>query len=671
MFLCAADYLCRFDMRVYRDLTQLPDFQQTIITIGSFDGVHSGHRRILERVRDLARMHQTESVVITFDPHPRTVLQPDYRGLHLLTTTDEKIELLQQTGIDHVVVVPFDKAFAEQTAAEYVESFLIGRFRPKCIVIGYDHRFGRDRSGGLEFLQSYAERGQFEVIEIPAHEVDELTVSSSKIRTALDGADIAFANRMLEHPFVLSGTVVYGDQIGRTIGFPTANIAITDPHKLILPDGIYACLVGEHIGMLYIGTRPVLDGQNERRIEINLIDFDGDLYGSHLTAHVIGHVRGDMHLDGLEALKRQIEADKQEILAIAAAYAAGEKSRPDVAVVILNFNTQKHLEQYLPSVVQNSGNARIVIADNGSKDDSMDFVRKQYPNIQLIDLQENWGFAEGYNRALVHVKAMYYVLLNSDVEVTPNWIEPIIEAMEANLQIGAAQPKIIAEQRRTHFEHAGAAGGWVDLLGYPFCRGRLFQEVESDQGQYDDAAPCFWATGAALFIRSEVYHNFGGFDGSYFAHYEEIDLCWRIKRAGYAVWCYPQSVVYHLGGGTLGYESPRKVYLNFRNSLLTLVKNEPTTKLLWLIPGRLLLDALAAAMYASKGQFASIKALIRAHWSFFARFGAALRARREAAQQVAQHKIGPADTVGIYRASVVFARFVRRANKFTDLFLKQ
>jgi riboflavin kinase/FMN adenylyltransferase len=671
-------------MRVHYNISELPSFQRAVLTIGSFDGVHSGHRRILEQVRNLALQISGESVVITFDPHPRTVIGQLSSDFHLLTTTQEKIDLLLKTGIDHVVVVPFTTEFAELSAEAYVEDFLIAKFNPHTIVIGYDHKFGNDRQGDLSFLAQYAEQGIFQIEEIPAQEIDDITVSSSKIRKALQKTDVEVANRLLSHPFTLTGEVVYGNQIGQTIGFPTANIKITDPFKLIPPIGIYAAyslLKGQDQripSMLYIGERPTIEGASELRVEVNLLQFDGDLYGQQLQVEVIKFIRGDKKLDGLDALKAQITADQLAIeqqLGIAAAASTSTHETitlpddSDVAVVILNYNTQAHLAHYLPSVVAHSGNARIIVADNGSSDSSMAFVSVHYPNIEIIDLKRNWGFAEGYNKALAQVKANFYIILNSDVEVTAGWTRPILDAMRKDPSIGVAQPKILADQKRHYFEHAGACGGWVDYLGYPFCRGRMFTYVEEDTGQYDDAQPCFWAAGAAYFIRAELYHNFGGFDGDYFAHNEEIDLCWRVKRAGYSVWCFPQSVVYHLGGGTLGYDSPRKVFLNFRNSLFTLIKNESTTKLLWLIPTRLILDGVAAVMYLSKGNFAAIKALLQAHLSFYSGFLHMLKKRKQIAETV-QHWALPnkkADKTGIYHASIVFAHYLRRAKIFSKL----
>lgn len=663
-------------MRVFTDLSSLPTFRNAVLTIGSFDGVHLGHRRILEQLKALAQQHGGESVVITFDPHPRAVLRPDDRSFKLLSTTAEKTTLLQQAGIDHVVVVPFSTEFAQQSARQYVEEFLLQKFAPRFIVIGYDHRFGAGREGDISFLKQYEKTAGFEVLEIPAQQVDEMAISSSKIRKALEISDINLANRLLGHPFSFSGQVVQGNQIGRSIGFPTANIEIDDPYKLVLPEGIYAARVGQHTGALYIGHRPTLSPDGNRTIEVHLIDFEGDLYGQSLQVDVLDFIRPDKKLDNLDALKQQINTDKEAILA-RMAQAQGTAVQADVAVVILNYNTRRHLEQFLPSVVAHSGNARIIVADNGSPDDSIDFLRANYPGVQLIDLQQNWGFAEGYNRALKQVDADIYVILNSDVEVAPHWLDPVLEAMKNDPGIAVAQPKILAwasaeerskNQDKAHqFEYAGASGGWIDRLGYPFCRGRIFSQREADQGQYDTPQQCFWASGAAFFIRAELYHTFGGFDGDYFAHNEEIDLCWRLKRAGYGIWCFPQSVVWHLGGGTLEYENPRKVFLNFRNSLYSLLKNEPWGKLLWLLPARFLLDGLAGARFAAKKQFRAIWAIVRAHFSFYGNLGNMLRKRKEVAQIIEKQAIAPKNTHGIYRGSIIVAHYLRRVKVFSKL----
>lgn len=675
-------------MRVFTDLSQLPEFHRAVVTIGSFDGVHTGHRRILGQVNTIARSCKGESVVITFDPHPRTVLRPGDTTFKLLTTTAEKIDLLQKNGIDNVAVVPFSPAFAQQTASAYVEDFLVKKFHPRYIIIGYDHRFGANREGDISFLKKFEARHGFEVIEIPAQEVDDIAVSSSKIRTALDAADVRLANRLLGHPFSFSGMVVEGQKIGRTIGFPTANLAIEDPHKLVLPRGIYAARVNPPLeggwtdAMLYIGNRPTLESAGRQTVEVNIIDFSGDLYGQMLTVDVLDFIRPDKKLDDLESLKNQIEKDKLEIRnRLEVEDGKVERSEKEavnttqpsvpiagkVAVVILNYNTRRHLEQFLPSVVANCPGAQIVVADNGSPDDSVAFLKNNYPAVEVIDLQQNYGFAEGYNQALKRVKADIYIILNSDVEVTPGWMSPVLEAMRHDPAMAIAQPKILAWQDKNRFEYAGASGGWIDALGYPFCRGRIFSQREEDRGQYDQPQECFWASGAAFFIRADLYHAFDGFDGDYFAHNEEIDLCWRLKRAGYSVWCIPQSVVYHLGGGTLEYENPRKVFLNFRNSLYSLLKNQPARKLLWLIPARFLLDGLAGARFAAKGQFRAIWAIVRAHFSFYSNFRHTVRKRNAAALVIDQHKFRPQNRSGIYPGSIIVAHYLRRIKEFSKL----
>lgn len=660
-------------MLVHSNLAQLPDFQNTIVTIGSFDGLHSGHRNILERVRQLAREHRSESIVITFDPHPRMVLKPDDTQFRLITTTDEKIALLSDCGVDHVVVVPFDAAFSRLSAAEYVKDFLVKNFRPHIIVIGYDHHFGQNREGNIDFLKKMAPQAGFDILEIPAQQVDEIAVSSSKIRKALEDSNIAQANRLLAHPFSISGTVVHGDHIGRSIGFPTANIALPSAQKLLPPNGIYAAQVPLHgkryAAMLYIGNRPSIVSAKGRTVEVNLLNFEGDLYGQTLSVEVLDFIRPDKKLDGLPALQAQIEADKREIIQRLAMQNA---ATPPVGIVILNYNTRRHIEQYLPSVLAHSTGAQVIVADNGSPDDSLAFLRDRYPEVEVIDLHRNYGFAQGYNEALQRIKNRfsggYYIILNSDVEVTAGWLEPVLAAMQGDKTIGIAQPKILAWRDQTRFEYAGAAGGWIDALGYPFCRGRIFSHSETDAGQYDSAQQCFWASGAAFFIRADLYHQFGGFDGDYFAHNEEIDLCWRIKRAGYSVWCFPQSKVFHLGGGTLEYENPRKVYLNFRNSLFTLLKNESFGKLCWLIPARLILDGVAGARFAAKGQFGAIWAIVRGHFSLYRQFRETLRKRRAVADMIQQHRAKPdMNRAGIYAWSIVLAHYLGRVKRFSDL----
>jgi GT2 family glycosyltransferase len=292
-------------------------------------------------------------------------------------------------------------------------------------------------------------------------------------------------------------------------------------------------------------------------------------------------------------------------------------SFPRVSVVILNYNGKAYLEKFLPSVIGSSyPNLEIIVADNASTDNSIDFLKARYPAIRLIHNSRNEGFAEGYNTALKQVESDFYVLLNSDVEVCSNWIEPMVELMENDPAIAACQPKILAEGDKSLFEYAGASGGWLDSLGYPFMRGRVFDYCEQDHGQYDNPAPCFWASGAALFIRSDAFHQVGGLDSYFFAHQEEIDLCWRLQLAGYKIFVQPKSVVYHVGGGTLP-PSRKKMELNFRNNLILISKNMPFSALVWKLPLRFALDAVAAWRELLAGRGSYFMAIAAAHFQYF------------------------------------------------------
>lgn len=289
-----------------------------------------------------------------------------------------------------------------------------------------------------------------------------------------------------------------------------------------------------------------------------------------------------------------------------------------VAVIILNWNGEKLLREYLPSVIEttDSSIADVIVADNGSTDSSVELLRKEFPQVKLLEFSENYGFAEGYNRAIKATNYPYTVLLNSDVATTEGWINVLYDYMEANPNVGACQPKIRAYTNKTYFEYAGAAGGFIDRNGYPYCRGRIFDTVEEDKGQYDEVMPIFWATGAALMVRSQLYIDAGGLDKDFFAHMEEIDLCWRILLTGSEIMAVPQSVVYHLGGGSLPASNPRKTYLNFRNNLLMLHKNLPDEtrgKTLFI---RRLLDTVAWAKYMATFDFKNANAILKAHNDF-------------------------------------------------------
>jgi len=302
----------------------------------------------------------------------------------------------------------------------------------------------------------------------------------------------------------------------------------------------------------------------------------------------------------------------------------------EVAVVILNYNGRNFLRQFLPSVIAYSAEAKIIVADNASTDDSIEILEKEFGHVvEIIKLKENYGFCGGYNRALKLIDAEYYVLLNSDVEVTPDWISPILGLFKTDLTIAAAQPKILSYHHKDLFEYAGAAGGYIDALGFPFCRGRIFNSVEKDSGQYNDTRPILWATGACLFIRSRAYHECGGLDEDFFAHMEEIDLCWQLNRAGNKVYYVGESAVYHVGGGTLAKSNPRKTFLNFRNGLSLLIKHTPGTALWWKLPMRIMLDWTAIVKFLLQGAPRDSWAVIKAHVAFLTGLGSDLEKRRK------------------------------------------
>ena len=287
-----------------------------------------------------------------------------------------------------------------------------------------------------------------------------------------------------------------------------------------------------------------------------------------------------------------------------------------IAVVILNFNGAEMLRAFLPSVVDYSPEAEVIVADNCSTDASAQVMREEFPAVRYIQLEKNYGFADGYNRALAQVEAEYFLLLNSDVEVTQGWLAPMLEYMDSHPGVAACQPKLLSYKNKKEFEYAGACGGFIDKYGYPYCRGRIFDTVEEDKGQYDSVAELFWATGAALMIRAEDYRAAGGLDGTFFAHMEEIDLCWRLRSRGRGIVCIPQSCVYHVGGATLNKSNPRKTYLNFRNNLLMLYKNLPENELRHVMFVRALLDYVAAFKSLLSGDAASCRAIFKARRDF-------------------------------------------------------
>lgn len=341
---------------------------------------------------------------------------------------------------------------------------------------------------------------------------------------------------------------------------------------------------------------------------------------------------------------------------------------PKVAVVILNWNGRQLMEEFLPSVVAYtpSDRADIIVADNGSTDDSLAMLRDKFPTVGIIVLDKNYGFAEGYNRALQQVDAEYAVLLNSDVEVTPGWLEAPIAALEKDTAIACVQPKIRAQRNKDYFEYAGAAGGYIDKYGYPFCRGRVLHVVEKDCGQYDSPADILWATGACLFIRTEVYKKEGGLDANFFAHQEEVEMCWRLRCRGYRLVCEPRSVVYHVGGATLEMESPRKTFLNFRNSLLMVYKNVADKDLKHVMRCRFWLDYIAAAKFFLTGYPQNAKAVYKARKDFFR-----LKPQYASVRKENQEKTVIASPPGLLDKSLILLFYLKGKKKFSDIDLSE
>ncbi|MDC1063482.1 glycosyltransferase family 2 protein [Flavobacteriales bacterium] len=337
-----------------------------------------------------------------------------------------------------------------------------------------------------------------------------------------------------------------------------------------------------------------------------------------------------------------------------------ETQKRNIAVVILNWNGQKWLEKFLPTVIEKSSMANIYIADNASTDNSISIIEDNFPGVKIIQNQLNEGYAKGYNDALNGLKEKYFVLLNSDIEVTDNWIEPIINLMKENPNISACQPKILNYNDKDSFEYAGASGGYIDILGYPFTRGRIFDEIEADNNQYNDIKEIFWASGACLFVRAEHFNEVNGFDNDFFAHQEEIDLCWRLKIKGYQVMVCPDSVVYHVGGGTLDDSSPFKTYLNFRNNLFMLTKNLNFFSLLITLYFRLPLDGIAAlTLLKKKNGFWHLFAVLRAHLVFYVSIPSLIFKR--------QKNTTKTNLVGKMGFSILRKYYLERKRKFSEL----
>lgn len=338
---------------------------------------------------------------------------------------------------------------------------------------------------------------------------------------------------------------------------------------------------------------------------------------------------------------------------------------PECCLAILNYNGSRHLQEFLPSLLQtNYPSLRVVVIDNASTDDSVAWLRQHHPQVEVVQLNQNYGYAGGYNEGLKAIQTEFLVLVNSDVAVDSNWLKPLMEEFLEHPDIAAIQPKILDHKKRDHFEYAGAAGGFIDRYGYPFCRGRLFETLEKDSGQYNESCEVFWVSGACMAIRKSAFMQAGGFDSGFFAHMEEIDLCWRLHLLGYRLTYQPESVVYHLGGGTLNYGSSRKVFLNFRNSLWMLAKNLPASEAIPKIFTRLVLDGVTGARFITQGNLSGCWAIIQAHFAFYAKIGQVMKHRK--AWSLKSFRSIP----GVWKGSVVWAYFGRKKTRFSKLEIK-
>jgi riboflavin kinase/FMN adenylyltransferase len=660
-------------MRIIRGLEHISNIKHPVITIGSFDGVHKAHQKIFGRLNSIARQIEGESVVITFDPHPRQIIYPKDNTLQLITTTAEKLKLLEQQGIDVCLLINFSVEFSQQSPKEYIEKFLIEKINPEYIIIGYDHRFGLNRSGDFSLLQSYEKEGHFKLIKLEKLELDEMTISSTKVRNYILSGEIEQANKLLGYTFELNGKVVTGEQIGRELGFPTANLEINEKVKIIPDGGIYAVeLVYEgktYQAMLYIGSKPTVNALDPTSnfIEVNILDFEKDIYGESVTVKVLKKIRNDQKFISTTELKSAIQKDEEAIRQFFKLNKNSLNTKANIKVSILNYNGKKWLEKYLLSVFESCSRPYILsIVDNASTDDSLSYLNGLNRDLEIIPLEKNFGFAGGYNLGLDSTHEKYIVLLNSDVRVSKDWLDPIIKFMESDDKIAVVQPKILSDRKPEYFEHAGASGGFLDALAYPFCRGRVFNVCEKDEGQYDNAIDVFWASGAAMVVRSDVWHRLGGFDDSFFAHMEEIDFCWRVNRAGYKIKCLPESVVYHYGGGTLDYSDPRKVYLNFRNNLKMILRNESFLKLLWLLPLRFLLDGIAGFKFLLEKNISGFTSIIKAHFAVYFSIGKIIKSRIRDSRKINDIYKGKHKVVR-YDGSIVFDFYVNKKDTFNKI----
>lgn len=660
-------------MKVYKNLASLPIFKKSIVTIGSFDGVHYGHQKLIQRALTLAKELDQEDIVVTFHPHPRSIIYPKDNTLQILNTIEEKIDLFKKLGVSNLVIIPFTVEFSQQMPEEYVESFLIKSFNPSHLIVGYDHRFGLNRQGDINLLREYEAAGKFKVLEIPKQEIEEIAVSSTKIRNAILDGNIREANLYLNNYYTIIGQVVKGDSIGEKIGYPTANVVPELKNKLIPNEGVYAVYVWidetRYEGMLYIGKRPTIGQKLNQTIEVNIFDFSGSLYHDRLKIELIDYLRGDQKFENLEELKNQLHIDKNNAKIILSIEKEKFNEKNVCTIAILNYNGQDYLESYLNSVLysSNSDKLAIVVIDNNSTDESVEYIQEWHPEVKVIQLSKNYGYAEGYNLGIAQINTPFVALVNSDVLVSDAWLDPIIEFMEKNNDAVAMQPKIKSLENKDCFEYAGAAGGFIDMLGYPFCRGRLFDTVEKDEGQYNDIKEVFWTSGAAMVVRTDVFKKLGGFDKDYFAHMEEIDFCWRAKRAGYKCFVHGQTEIFHLGGGTLTYENPKKVFLNFRNSLATIIKNEQKRYVILTFLARLILDGIAGLKFLLEGKYRSTFAIIQAHFSVYSNVFYLWNKRAANSLLIKKYRVDTLNNEGRYNRIIVLDYYIRGLRTFDKI----
>ncbi len=651
-----------------------PDFINPVLTIGAFDGLHQAHMMIINRLIRSAKEVLGNSILISFDPHPRTILDTNDTSFKMLTSLEERIQILEETELDYFVIVPFDYSFSMMMPEEYIEDFIIDKFKPKRILAGYDHRFGKDAQGDIVLMKRYAAEGFFSFEEIEVQTLAQSSISSSRIRSYINNKQLLEANRLLAYPYMFRGKVVPGNRRGRELGFPTANIQINNRFKLIPPNGVYSarCLVNGKLldGMIYINIPLPLNNKTEQYLEINIFDFVQEIYGQTIAVYLLEFIRENIDFKNDYQLIEQINQDKAIIQNSIQRYKIHFTPirKIKIAVVILNYNGASLLQKYLPSVLKHlPDNSVPYVIDNNSTDNSCIYLEHNFPEVKLIKLKRNYGFAEGYNKGLFQIDADYFVLLNSDVYIENEWIGVIIEKMKADSSILVAQPKILDLVQKSKFEYAGACGGFMDILAYPFCRGRIIDYIEEDKGQYDDSTDVFWASGAAFIIKASAFKALNGFDSDYFAHQEEIDLCWRIKRIGGKVMCYPESVVYHLGGGTLDYSNPRKTYLNFRNNLFTIFKNSSWLELIYILPIRLALDILIAFSYILKGKFIIAYKILQAYIISIINTVYLIHKKNHADQVIKKLAYKSYNKKGILRASIFLQYYFSGNRCFSDL----